>query len=164
MNICEGVAEFNWDAFASFLTAGAAWTVAYLTYRIARGYWKTNRQLEVLKLREKWVSNLREAMSEYIAAGIVNDKSPDSRRRFLSLHSKILLMMNPEKSDKFSEVQEEISPYTVSFKEIQNKMNAVGEKWTKSKSVQSDMAALQIMFHKYLKLNWDELQKESGLE
>ena len=160
MMFCEGIAEIDWKAFAALLTASAAWTVAFLTFKIAKGYWKTNRNLELLKIKEEWLKELREAMSEYISEGITNGQSSTGRKRFYALHTKILLMMNPELNDPVKLNDKNANPYYIPYESIKNLMNEIGKKWMKSEKVEADLSELRELFHKYLKYHWDLLQKE----
>ena len=157
---CDWVVD--WSAVAAFIAAGAAWIAAYLTYKTAKGSWKASIDIEVLKLREKWLASLRTLMSEFIAEGMRHEKGKPVTKEFFALFSQILLSMSPEKNRQANgSGNETTSPYSVKFSEIENKMTGIAQKASKGESISADLGSLQVLFHKYLKLHWDRLQEET---
>ena len=152
----------DWSAVAAIIAAGAAWLAAFLTYRTAKGAWKASIDVEVLKIREKWLASLREIMSQFIAEGMRQNLGEPASREFLALYSQILLSMSPESGSKSTSDSKTLaSPYMVHFSEIEKQMRTIGLNISNQKSISAELGSLQVMFHKYLKLHWDRLQDET---
>ena len=161
----------DWSAIAAFLAAGSAWFAVYKTSQTARGNWNSSLNLELVKLRERWIDSLRTLMAEYISEGMTkNEESTDrgEMKKFIALHSQILLMMDPEQDDRSKELIKNRKNnklrsdyYFVPFSEIKEKMNETAIKWNKSQAIGAEMAELQIIFHRYLRHHWLALKEEN---
>ena len=153
---CEGIAKFDWGAFAAFCAAFiAAAAVVYgsikaadvatanqkLATEVAIANQKLATETEVAKLREKWVADLRNDISELVTV-LMYDGSQKINEQ-AQLYNKILLRLNP------------IDVRTMAFEKELNDLNLAFISNDENKV--SLLSRFQKSARVFLKQEWDEI-------
>ena len=128
---------------ATIALAGAIVTVLFQWVN-ANKQIKSAHNVKIAEMRQKWISDLREAMCEFQSYGVTPNLDHKRKREFYRHGTKVELMMNPK---------------DVNYKKLQDIMynfldaNSVEEKF------RANPAYVEIC-QKILKAEWETLKKE----
>ena len=97
--------EYEWAAIVALLAAVIALYGAWRANKIAENNISASIDLEIAKLREKWIDDLRSEMVEF--SGCISDEelSEEIKIKQFVHFNKILLLMNP-KDPNFGELED----------------------------------------------------------
>ena len=143
LEICKTAADFDWAALAAFIAAGAIVYGALKAAQVSLSNQRIAAEIEISKLREKWLYSLRSDLAEYCTV-LLEDQSPQTNHRIASLLNKIRLSLNPndERTVRFS-----------------LKMTNVAQLYTTNdENVASEAAKLQAEASVFLKEEWEEMK------
>ena len=109
----------DWVACGAFAAAAVVLFGAWRANKIAENNISASIDLEIAKLREKWIDDLRTEMVEF--SGCISDEklSEDIKMKAFVHFNKILLLMNPEDPD-FGELEDLMLAMTKEDDEVFN--------------------------------------------